>query len=36
MSAEEIRDRLISYSKELYESKEAEVGHDNMRLLERL
>ena len=36
MSAEEIRDMLISYSKELYESKEAEVGHDNMRLLERL
>jgi preprotein translocase subunit SecA len=36
MSAEEIRDRLISYSRELYESKEAEVGHENMRLLERL
>jgi preprotein translocase subunit SecA len=36
MSAEEIRDRLIDYSKELYESKEAEVGHENMRLLERL
>ncbi len=36
MSAEEIRDRLIDYSKELYESKEAEIGHENMRMLERL
>ncbi len=36
MSAEEIRDRLIDYSKELYELKEAEVGSENMRILERL
>jgi preprotein translocase subunit SecA len=36
LSAEEIRDKLISYSKELYDSKEAEIGPENMRLLERL
>ena len=36
MSVEEMRDRLIDYSKELYEKKEAEVGSENMRILERL
>ncbi|MDD4924010.1 MAG: preprotein translocase subunit SecA [Dehalococcoidales bacterium] len=36
MSAEEIRNRLIDYSKELYERKEAEIGNENMRMLERL
>ncbi|MFA5628664.1 MAG: preprotein translocase subunit SecA [Dehalococcoidales bacterium] len=36
MSAEEMRDRLIEYSKELYDAKESEVGPENMRLLERL
>ena len=36
MSAEEMRDRLIDYSKELYDKKEAEVGSESMRILERL
>jgi preprotein translocase subunit SecA len=36
MSVEEIRDRLIDYSRELYERKEAEIGSENMRMLERL
>jgi preprotein translocase subunit SecA len=36
LSAEEIRDKLISYSRELYDKKEAEIGPENMRLLERL
>jgi preprotein translocase subunit SecA len=36
LSYEEMRDRLIDYSKELYEQKEAEMGSENMRILERL
>ena len=36
LSVEEMRDRLIDYSKELYERKEAETGSENMRILERL
>ncbi|MDD3994248.1 MAG: preprotein translocase subunit SecA [Dehalococcoidales bacterium] len=36
MSVDEMRERLIDYSKELYEKKEAEIGSESMRILERL
>ena len=36
MSVDEMREQLIDYSKELYEKKEAEIGSESMRILERL